>query len=237
VSSREPAGENRIDDARGAVDDIQGRREAQIDLHTLAAEHIFGNYDTAKADIEFFGTHRGLPFSLVALELTSGSGKQRRVEFDGLLVEIALPRNLRGTTAVIADTGPFGHCRQWLNASGRSRVHLEDPRFENTYDVWATDQIAARALLTPAFIERLLALGGQGAPIDSRPLVLARDNRLTLVAPRAGRDHFAAPGFREAAANRASLIALHDHIAAALAMADAVIDLDQAARAVAAAAP
>jgi uncharacterized protein DUF3137 len=100
--------------------------------------------------------------------------------------------------------------------------------------VWSTDQIAARALLTPAFMERLLALNGPASNIDGRPLVVARDNRLTLVIPRSGRDHFLAPGFREAAASRASLIALHDQIAGVLAVADAVIDLDQAARTVAA---
>jgi hypothetical protein len=37
-------------------------------------------------------------------------------------------------------------------------------------------------------------------------------------------------GFRQAAASRTALIALHDHIAAVLAIADAVIDLDQTAR-------
>jgi hypothetical protein len=46
-----------------------------------------------------------------------------------------------------------------------------------------------------------------------------------------------APGFRKAAASRASLIALYDQIAGVLAVADAVIDLDQAARSVAAASP
>jgi hypothetical protein len=83
-------------------------------------------------------------------------------------------------------------------------------------------------------MERLLALSGPAANIDGRPLVAARDNRLTLIIPRYGRDHFLAPGFRKAAASCASVIALYDDIARVLAVADAVIDLDQAARAVAA---
>jgi hypothetical protein len=122
-----------------------------------------------------------------------------------------------------------------LKASDRQQVALEDPRFEAVYDVWSTDQIAARALLTPAFMERLLALSGSAANIDGRPLVAARGNRLTLAIPRYGRDHFLAPGFRKPAASRASLIALYDQIAGVLVVADAVIDLDQAARSVAAA--
>jgi Protein of unknown function (DUF3137) len=171
------------------------------------------------------------------LALPSGSGEKRRVSFEGLLVEVTLPRHLLATTAVIASRGAFAQFRDWLSISGRRRVELEDPRFAASYDVWGTDQIAARALLTLAFMERLLALRGPASNIDGRPLVVARDNRLTLVIPRSGRDHFLVPGFREAAASRASLIALHDEIDGVLAIADAVIDLDQAARAMAAEIP
>ena len=210
------------------------RSPAQLDLQALNAERLFDEYDEAVADNEFFGAHHGLPISIATLRLTSGSGKQRRVAFEGLLVQVMLPRSLQATTTVIASTGAFEQLRQSLKTSNRHRVALEDPRFAAIYDVWSTDQIAARALLTPAFMQRFLALSGQAAPIDGRPLAVARDNRLTLIIPRYGRDHFTAPDFREAAASRASVIALYDHIAGVLMVADAVIGLDQAARTVAA---
>jgi len=217
--------------------DLSFRSPAQLDLQALNSERLFDDYDSAVSDNEFFGTHRGLPISIATLLLTSGSGKQRRVSFEGLLVEVTLPRGLQGTTAVIAGTGAFEQLRHWLKTSNRQHVALEDPRFAQVYDVWSTDQIAARALLTPALMERLLALSGPAANIDGRPLVVARDNRLTLIIPRYGRDHFLAPGFRKAADSRASLIALYDQIAGVLAVADAVIGLDQAARSVAAESP
>jgi hypothetical protein len=211
------------------------RSPAHIDLRAFSSERFFDDYDSAVSDNEFFGTHRGLPISIASLLLTSGSGKELRVSFEGLLVEVTLPRVLQATTTVIASTGAFEQLRRWLKASDRQLVALEDARFEAVYDVWSTDQIAARALLTPAFMERLLALSGSAANIDGRPLVAARGNRLTLAIPRYGRDHFLAPGFRKPAASRASLIALYDQIAGVLVVADAVIDLDQAARSVAAA--
>lgn len=215
--------------------DLSFRSPAQLDLRALNSERLFDDYDSAVSDNEFFGAHRGLPISIATLLLTSGSGKERRVSFEGLLVEVTLPRRLSGTTAVIAGTGAFEQLRHWLKTSNRQHVALEDPRFAAVYDVWSTDQITARALLTPALMERLLALSGSAANIDGRPLMMARDNRLTLVIPRYGRDHFLAPGFRKAADGGASLIALYDQIAGVLAVADAVIDLDSAARAVAAA--
>jgi len=206
------------------------RSPAQIDLQALNAEKLFDAFDSAAANNEFYGAYLGLPISIATLLLTLGSGKQRSVSFEGLLVEVTLPRGLNGTTAVIAGTGAFETLRHWLKTSNRQHVSLEDPRFAQFYDVWSTDQIAARALLTPAFMERLLALNGPASNVDGRPLVVARDNRLTLVIPRHGRDHFLAPGFRMAAASRDSVIALYDQIAGVLSVADAVIDLDQAAR-------
>ena len=208
------------------------RSPAQCDLQALTAERLFDDFDRAVSDIEFFGTHRGIAVSIVTLRLTLGSGEERRVCFEGLLVEVTLPRHLHGTTAVIAGSGAFGQLRHWLTTSDRRQVNLEDSRFAASYDVWGTDQIASRALLTPAFMERLLALSGPASNIDGRPLVVARDNRLTLVIPRSGRDHFLAPGFRQAAASRTSLITLYHKIAGVLAVADAVIDLDPAASAV-----
>jgi hypothetical protein len=213
------------------------RSPAQFDLQTLTAEKLFDDFDTAISDNEFFGTHRGLALSIVTLRLTLGSGKQRRMSFEGLLVEVTLPRSLKGTTAVIAHTGAFEQLRHWLKSGDRQHIDLEDPRFTAVYDVWATDQIAARALLTPAFMERLLGLNGPASNIDGRPLLVARGNRLTLAIPRYGRDHFLAPGIRESAVSRASLIALYDQITRVLAVADAVIDLDQAARVVATESP
>jgi hypothetical protein len=217
--------------------DLSFRSPAQIDMRALNTERLFDDYDSAVSDNEFFGAHRGLPISIATLLLTLGSGKQRRVSFEGLLVEVTLPRGLKGTTAVIAGSGAFEQFRHWLKTSNRQRVALEDPQFSQIYDVWSTDQIAARALLTPALMERLIALSGSAANIDGRPLVVARDSRLTLVIPRYGRDHFLAPGFRKAAASRDAVIGLYDHIARVLAVADAVINLDQAARSAAAASP
>jgi hypothetical protein len=38
------------------------------------------------------------------------------------------------------------------------RVGLEDPKFEREFEVYGSDQVEARALVHPVFMERLLAL-------------------------------------------------------------------------------
>lgn len=202
------------------------------DMGALHDEHIFRHYDNVIAEDELFGTYRGLAISIVELRLTEESGKNRRTVFDGLLTRIDLPRHLVGTIAVISDDGVFGNLRDRLQAHGRERIRLEDPRFEQIYEVYGTDQIAARALLTPAFMERFLALDALSG--FERPLALAQDNRLLIALPKGGGGRlFEPPSYREPAANRDALAKLYHDIRTVLDTADAVIGLDQAARTVA----
>ena len=123
-----------------------------------------------------------------------------------------------------------------MGRNGRQCVRLEDPRFEKAFEVYASDQIAARALLTPAFMERLMTLGQRAG--FSTPTALAVDNRLTIALPKSGaHDLFEPPSYSEPAKSQAALTQLSEDVAAVLRAADAVIDLDQAARDTAAMAP
>ncbi|HEX2562119.1 DUF3137 domain-containing protein [Phenylobacterium sp.] len=195
------------------------------DLAALRRQRIFREFDAATAEDEIHGTYRGVPVRIVELKLTVGSGKNRRTVFDGLVTELELPRGLSGTTAVIADGGAFGNLVDRMRSSGAERVRLEDPAFEAQYEVYGTDQISARALLTPAFMERFMALSG--LPGFVRPLALAEDNRLTVVMSKAaGGDLFEPPDYRKSAASRQALVELHDDVAAVLRLADALIELD-----------
>ncbi len=207
-------------------DDVLGRTD--VDLGVLTAEHVFGDYDTAGAQNRLAGTHRGLPVDIYELALTKGSGDDRQTLFSGLMASVELPRSLRGTTAVIAEGDMFAPARDWMSGRGRLRVRIEDPEFEKAYQVYGTDQIAARALLTPAFIERFRAMAARSWA--GRPFALVQDNRLTLAIPRIGDSLFAPPSFRAPAASREALARLYNGIGEVLATVDTVIDLDHAAR-------
>jgi hypothetical protein len=200
------------------------------DMTLLRQQHIFREFDRVIAEDEIYGTYRGMALNIIELKLTYGSGKQRRVEFDGLLTQVELPRKLSGVTSVIADNGTLGNLEDRFLCEGREHVRVEDPGFEKIYEVYSTDQVGARALLTPAFMERFLALGARAGYMP--PLALAQDNRLTIALPKAdGRNLFEPPSYRQPAASRAALLALYGDIQAVLLAADAIIDLDQFSRA------
>ena len=52
--------------------------------------------------------------------------------------------------------GALGHALQGLNPSRDQLVKLENPDFERAFVVYASNQIEARYILTPALMERIL---------------------------------------------------------------------------------
>ena len=203
-------------------------RPAQPELDGLKRHRVFEDWDGCDADDEIYGQYRGLPISIVELKLTKGSGKNERTIFNGLTCSVALPRGLKGVTVVVPDRGMVGNFAERLKGGPCQQVRVEDPTFEKAYEVYGTDQISARALLTPAFMERFMALATSGR--FGAPVALVQDNRLLMALDTGGRNLFEPPSYRKPAAGREALTQLMDDIESVLKAADAIIDLDQAAR-------
>jgi hypothetical protein len=206
-----------------------GWRPAQPPLDDLRRHRLFPDWDAAEAEDEIHGEYRGMELSIIELKLTRGSGKNERTVFHGLTCAVTLPRGLAGTTVVVPDRGLFGNLAERLRGGPCEPVRLEDPDFERAYEVYGSDQIAARALLTPAFMQRFLELARSGR--FGAPAALVQENRLLMaLAATGGRDLFEPPSYLRPAAARDAVAQLHQDIEAVLRAADAVIDLDQAAR-------
>ncbi|MEW5684683.1 MAG: DUF3137 domain-containing protein [Pseudomonadota bacterium] len=203
-------------------------RPAEPPLEDIRRNQLFADWDAVDAEDEIAGQYRGMDLSIVELKLTKGSGKHRRTIFQGLTATVSLPRGLTGVTVVVPDRGFVGNLAKRLGNGELEPVRLEDPDFEKAYEVYGSDQVSARALLTPAFMQRFMALATSGR--FGAPVALVQDNRLLLAmaSPRAAL--FEPPSYRKPAAGREAVQRLHDDIEAVLRAADAVIDLDQAAR-------
>lgn len=83
--------------------------------------------------------------------------------FKGIFFIADFNKNFSGSTYVLSDfgerfMGSFGKWLQDINAVRPDVVRLEDPEFEKYFAVYASDQVEARYLLTPSFMERLLKL-------------------------------------------------------------------------------
>jgi hypothetical protein len=119
------------------------------------------DYNRENREDEISGTLTDVDFWLQEAKLVqvSGSGKNRtsRTVFKGLLCHFDFHKNFKGTTIGREDFTSFGNFFSGFTTVGE-RVRLEDPEFENKFEVYSTDQVEARHLLTPGFMQRVLDL-------------------------------------------------------------------------------
>ncbi|GGH07260.1 hypothetical protein GCM10007420_24940 [Glycocaulis albus] len=113
----------------------------------------------------FSGEAHGAEFELYEAELKQRRRSKKRTYyvtvFRGVLIGIAFPRTIEGVTLITRDQGIF-NALDGLTRSARGRklerIGLVDPKFERIFQVYGTDQVMARYLMTPTFMERVLAL-------------------------------------------------------------------------------
>jgi hypothetical protein len=129
--------------------------------------------DEQSFEDHFAGQRQGAAFELYEARLvrledqnSEGGGApefKRTPVFNGMLVRISFPGKVEGITVIRREAG-------WRNPSGSNyqieghrmaKIGLTDPVFEKTFQVYGDDQTLARYMLTPSFMERILALEGR----------------------------------------------------------------------------
>jgi len=122
-------------------------------------------WDRAKYHDQLTGTRGEAPFQFFEAHLeekrttTDGKGRTRTTwvtVFKGQCLAVNFHKEFKGITKVYRDMGALN----WFAKFGvkEPRVRLEDPVFEKAFEVYGSDQIEARFILTPDFMERLLGL-------------------------------------------------------------------------------
>lgn len=121
--------------------------------------NLFPLFNRYKCDDYISGKYNGLDMEIQELDLryVTGSGRSREEVkvFQGVFVVTSCNKKFKGSTVIHADKG-------FLNAvssvGGLERVKLEDPVFERIFEVYSSDQVEARYLLTTAFMDRLVRI-------------------------------------------------------------------------------
>ncbi len=122
-------------------------------------------WDRAKFEDLLTGARSNEPFRFFEAHLeekrttTDSKGRTRTTwvtVFRGQCLVVNFHKQFNGVTKVFRDAG-------FMNAFMKMghkepRVRLEDPVFEKAFEVFGSDQIEARFILTPDFMERLLKL-------------------------------------------------------------------------------
>ena len=130
---------------------------------------LLPGFDRDSFEDRWFGTLEGHAFNLYEahLEERRGSGKNRRwvTVFRGLVIAMQFGRSFHSTTLLQRK----GKHKKWFGLGGRkdyvdfkghrlSYVDQVHPDFEDVFEVWSDDQVEARVLIHPSYVEHLLAL-------------------------------------------------------------------------------
>ncbi|ASJ98350.1 DUF3137 domain-containing protein [Shewanella marisflavi] len=162
-----------------------------MSLTQLKRSKLLPGYDNAKFDDYVQGTYKGVEIAINELWLTKQVKREKSTEtetvFRGVMVQLSSHKAFKGHTVVVKNRGGLVN---FLSSSFKSlsRVKLEDPRFEERFDVFSNDQIEARYLLTLGFMERLQSLANlfakkiQCAFYEDKLLIMLQsgDNRFEL---------------------------------------------------------
>ena len=116
----------------------------------LLSSHLIDPYTSESFDDIFEGKHNGVGYTIVECKFTVGSGKNRRIVFKGAVVILDMNKNFTGNTVIRSDS--FMHISP---AENLRHTTLEDVVFESRFDVYTDDEVEARYLITPSFMERL----------------------------------------------------------------------------------
>jgi hypothetical protein len=132
-------------------DDFRYAPESLVGIGSLEPSAILPAYDKAKLTDSIRGSHKNVTLDIVWAHLTRGKGKHNTV-FKGVFILLSMNKSFSGQTIVKLENSAK------KPPKGLEKVSLEDPRFEADFEVYSSNQIEARYLLTPSLMDRLRGL-------------------------------------------------------------------------------
>ena len=128
-----------------------GQLEYTANLKTpLNLAYLTPNFNNSIIDDIFYGKYKDVNYAIIEIELHKHMGDIDICLFDGVIIKFDFNKNFKGNTVI--------QPKAKLPAAPSSTLKhavLEDTNFNKKYDVFTDDEVEARYLITPSFMERL----------------------------------------------------------------------------------
>ncbi|WP_039456436.1 DUF3137 domain-containing protein [Candidatus Jidaibacter acanthamoebae] len=164
--------------------------KSDFPLKSVLSSGIIPLYDYKFMEDSIKGTYKDVKLHLTqaTLEIANKAGKNntRKTIFKGIIIQLSMNRSFYGKTIVRKDAGVIGNLfgKQFETLQN---VKLEDPVFEKQFEVYASDQIEARYLLNPSFMERLIQLAKL---FNNEPIQCSFFENSLLITISSSKDYF-----------------------------------------------
>jgi hypothetical protein len=174
-------------------DYIYHARGGEMHAESLEASGIIPYFELEENEDYIKGSYKGVGIRIVEAKLMRKSLSKRRflrlllrskhpiTVFKGIFILLDMNKTFSGNTIIKKDGGII---KNWLNDkfNGLENVQLEDRIFEKHFQVYSSDQVEARYILTTSFMERLIELANllKGSSIQCS---FYKKNRILLMIP------------------------------------------------------
>jgi hypothetical protein len=116
----------------------------------FAHSYLIPDFSSSSYDDIFNGKYKDVKFEVIESEFIRGFGKNRTTVFKGVIIKLDMNKRFTGHTVIkpvsLLHLSPGKELRHTV---------LEDVKFEKKFDVFTDDEVDARYLITPSFMERL----------------------------------------------------------------------------------
>lgn len=138
---------------------FMGGKKDKYGLNDFVALGLVPAFEKGSIEGHISGETETTHFEFFRATLT----KSNRIKYDpyplalsytGQFITLGFERKFQGRTIVCPDMGIFNR----RSKRNMKRVRLVDPMFEKMFEVYGTDQVEARYLLSPDFMHRLVEL-------------------------------------------------------------------------------
>lgn len=133
-------------------------------VHEFRSNRLLPSWDRENYEDNLAGVYHGVNFELFEAHLeqksttTDSNGRTRTnwvTVFRGQCLRFDFHKTFHGETLVLRDAGMFN---RFGGKSGLKNAKLEDPVFEKAFEVYTSDQVESRYILTPDLMQRLVDL-------------------------------------------------------------------------------
>lgn len=174
-----------------------------LPIEDLIESRLFPKADIHLTDDCFEGHFNNVYLQIIEEKLQNvhytRNGRRVVTIFQGVLVRLEMNKNFQGQTIVLKDAGFLNRFKKF---SGLERVTLEDPEFEKKFEVYSSNQVEARYLLTPSFMERIEKLK---TLYEGKSIELSFIDNHVLIAVNTNMDMFEALSFFRSNINAAKI--------------------------------
>lgn len=116
----------------------------------FSASELIDDYDRVEFDDIFSGKFKDVNYEIIESKFTLGSNRDKSTVFDGVIIKLDMNKPFLGRTVIRPSSLLHSSPHPILK-----HTELEDIQFEKKFDVFTDDEVEARYLITPSFMERL----------------------------------------------------------------------------------